>query len=105
MTRVNCGLPRRRAQLRAQRLTSRELRNAAGKNLVITGGMAECVNALREDFAGAARGARDDGAPTGHGLGDHQTERLRRRAGVHDNVERANRLVDFVDKTGKTDAS
>ncbi len=42
-------------------------------------------------FGSAALACRDHGTPTRHGFGDHQPERLRRGADVHDHIESAHR--------------
>ena len=75
------------------------------RGLAVARRMRERIDARREDLAGAARVARDDGAAARHRFRDHQAERFGSRARVHHDVERADRLVGGFDEAGEADAA
>jgi len=62
------------------------------------------IEALRHELDSTACVAGHDRASTGHCLRNDQPERFRRRARVHDDVERAEHGVGAVDEPGESDA-
>ena len=81
------GLAERQAQagIRCQRF------ECAGERAGIAWRNCHAVDAGGRDFGGAASGTDDDRPAACHAFSNRQAERLRRRAGMNDDVEGANR--------------
>ena len=97
--------PRRAAKLVAQLVIAGQPGDAGGQRLTVAWRVRQRVGVACEDLPGAAGIAGNHRSTACHRFGDHQSKWLGGRAGVHHDVEGADRFVRCFDEAGKADAA